>query len=129
MTKPYSEMSAAERLADRIAKNREIDRHIKEKQAAASTPVEVGARRKDPRCEVDNRKLLLAEWLMICGLQNPRGKAHGRSTPVNGKAEIRAGIFSKSEKNLFFLDVGGVNGSGFTAASTINCHLPLIVDH
>jgi len=46
MSKPYNEMSAAERLADRIAKNREIDRHIKEKQAAASTPVEVGARRK-----------------------------------------------------------------------------------
>ena len=46
MTKPYSEMSAAERLADRIAKNREIDRRAKENQSAASTPVEVSGRRK-----------------------------------------------------------------------------------
>jgi hypothetical protein len=46
MTKPYSEMSAAERLADRIAKNREIDRRVKENQSAASAPAEVSARRK-----------------------------------------------------------------------------------
>jgi hypothetical protein len=46
MTKPYSEMSAAERLADRIAKNREIDRRVKENQSAASTPAEVGGRQK-----------------------------------------------------------------------------------
>lgn len=46
MSKPYSEMTAAERLADRIAKNREIDRRIKEDQSAASTPPEVVSRRK-----------------------------------------------------------------------------------
>ena len=46
MSKPYSEMSAAERLADRIAKNREIDRRIKENQSAASTPAEIGDRQK-----------------------------------------------------------------------------------
>jgi hypothetical protein len=46
MTKPYSEMSAAERLADRIAKNREIDRRVKENQSAAGTPAEVGGRQK-----------------------------------------------------------------------------------
>ena len=46
MSKPYSEMTAAERLADRIAKNREIDRRAKEEQSAANTPVEVGRRRK-----------------------------------------------------------------------------------
>jgi hypothetical protein len=46
MTKPYSEMSAAERLADRIAKNREIDRRAKESQSAASAPAEVSSRRK-----------------------------------------------------------------------------------
>jgi hypothetical protein len=46
MTKPYSEMSAAERLADRIAKNREIDRRVKEEQSAASTAAEVGGRQK-----------------------------------------------------------------------------------
>jgi hypothetical protein len=39
-------MSAAERLADRIAKNRQIDRRAKENQTAASTPAEVGARQK-----------------------------------------------------------------------------------
>jgi hypothetical protein len=46
MTKPYSEMSAAERLADRIAKNREIDRRAEENQSAASAPAEVASRRK-----------------------------------------------------------------------------------
>jgi hypothetical protein len=39
-------MTAAERLADRIAKNREIDRRVSEKQSAASTPAEVGAKQK-----------------------------------------------------------------------------------
>ena len=46
MTKLYSEMSAAERLVDRIAKNREIDRRVKESQKAASTPAAIGSRRK-----------------------------------------------------------------------------------
>ena len=46
MSKPYSEMSAAERLTDRIAKNREIDRRVKENQSAASTPAAVGGRQK-----------------------------------------------------------------------------------
>jgi hypothetical protein len=46
MSKPYSQMNAAERLADRIAKNHEIDRRIKENQSAASTPAEVGRRQK-----------------------------------------------------------------------------------
>jgi hypothetical protein len=32
MDKKYSEMTVAERLADRIAKNREIDRRVKESQ-------------------------------------------------------------------------------------------------
>jgi hypothetical protein len=39
-------MTAAERLADRIAKNREIERRVKESQSGASTPVEVGRRQK-----------------------------------------------------------------------------------
>ena len=46
MSKTYSEMTAAERLADRIAKNREIDRRVKESQSAASAPAEVRGRRK-----------------------------------------------------------------------------------
>lgn len=46
MSKPYTEMTAAERLADRIAKNREIDRRVSESQSAASAPVEVGRRQK-----------------------------------------------------------------------------------
>jgi hypothetical protein len=46
MSKPYNEMTPAERLADRIAKNREIDRLVKESQSAASAPAEVGGRRK-----------------------------------------------------------------------------------
>jgi hypothetical protein len=46
MSKPYSEMSAAERLVDRIKKNQEIDRRIKENQSAASTPAEIRGRQK-----------------------------------------------------------------------------------
>jgi hypothetical protein len=46
MSKTYREMTAAERLADRIAKNREIDRRVKEDQSAASTPADVGRRQK-----------------------------------------------------------------------------------
>lgn len=46
MSKTYSEMTAAERLADRIAKNREIDRRVNERQSAAGTPAEVGGKQK-----------------------------------------------------------------------------------
>jgi hypothetical protein len=46
MSKPYTEMTPAERLADRIAKNREIDRRVQEAKAAESAPVEVRNRRK-----------------------------------------------------------------------------------
>ena len=46
MGKQYSEMTPSERLADRIAKNREIDRRVQEAKAAASAPVEVRTRRK-----------------------------------------------------------------------------------
>jgi hypothetical protein len=46
MSKPYNEMTPAERLADRIAKNRELDRRVEEAKSAASAPVEVRDRRK-----------------------------------------------------------------------------------
>ncbi len=46
MSKPYTEMTAAERLADRIAKNRELDRRVQEAKSAASAPKEVRDRRK-----------------------------------------------------------------------------------
>jgi len=46
MSKPYIEMTPAERLTERIAKNREIDRRIKEEQSAASQPKEVAAKQK-----------------------------------------------------------------------------------
>jgi hypothetical protein len=46
MNKPYSQMTPAERLADRIAKNREIDRLVQEAKSAASAPPEVRQRRK-----------------------------------------------------------------------------------
>jgi hypothetical protein len=46
MSKPYSQMTPAERLADRIAKNREIDRRVQEAKAATTAPVEVRQRRK-----------------------------------------------------------------------------------
>jgi hypothetical protein len=46
MSKPYSQMTPSERLADRIAKNREIDRRAQEANATAGAPVEVRNRRK-----------------------------------------------------------------------------------
>lgn len=46
MSKPYNQMTPAERLADRIAKNREIDRLVQEAKSAASAPAEVRGRRK-----------------------------------------------------------------------------------
>jgi hypothetical protein len=46
MSKPYSQMTPDERLADRIAKNREIERLVQEAKDAASAPVEVRGRRK-----------------------------------------------------------------------------------
>jgi Holliday junction resolvase-like predicted endonuclease len=46
MSKPYSQMTPSERHADRIAKNREIDRRVQEAKAEASAPVEVRYRRK-----------------------------------------------------------------------------------
>ena len=46
MSKPYNEMTDAERLADRIAKNREIDRRVSESKIAASAPAEVASKQK-----------------------------------------------------------------------------------
>jgi hypothetical protein len=45
MTKPYHEMTPAERLADRIARNREIDKRVLDKKPAV-TPS--GRRAKSP---------------------------------------------------------------------------------
>jgi hypothetical protein len=39
-------MTPAERLADRIAKNREIDRRVSERQSAAGAPAEAGRKPK-----------------------------------------------------------------------------------
>ena len=47
MTKPYHEMTPAERLADRIAKNREIDQRVSDRQpllVAKKKPNEVAQR-------------------------------------------------------------------------------------
>ena len=46
MSKPYSQMTPSERLADRIAKNREIDRRVQEAKLEANAPAEVRHRRK-----------------------------------------------------------------------------------
>ena len=48
MSKKYSEMTPAERLADRIAKNREIERRVQENQSAvrAAAAPAAGSSRK-----------------------------------------------------------------------------------
>jgi hypothetical protein len=43
MTKPYHLMTPAERLADRISKNREIDRRVEDRKSEPTRPT---ARRK-----------------------------------------------------------------------------------
>jgi hypothetical protein len=46
MNKPYIQMTADERVADRIAKNRESDRRAQEAKNAASAPAEIHDKRK-----------------------------------------------------------------------------------
>jgi hypothetical protein len=46
MSKPYSQMTADERVADRIAKNRESERRAQEPKNAASASAEVRDSRK-----------------------------------------------------------------------------------
>jgi hypothetical protein len=46
MSKPYSEMTPAERLADRIAKNREIEQRVRENQSSAKTPTRASGKQK-----------------------------------------------------------------------------------
>lgn len=55
-SKPYSEMTAAERLADRIAKNREIDRRVSDTRATAATtkkPSAIASRQTAVRSVLD----------------------------------------------------------------------------
>lgn len=53
MTKPYQEMTSAERLADRIAKNREIDRRVQDNKASFKKPAEIAGRQKAVRSVLD----------------------------------------------------------------------------
>lgn len=60
MTKPYHEMTPAERLSARIAKNREIDQRVQDKKPAeAATPAakkqrgSIGIQAKAPRNTLD----------------------------------------------------------------------------
>ncbi len=46
MSKSYIQMTPDERLADRIAKNRESERRAQEAQSAASAPTDVRDKRK-----------------------------------------------------------------------------------
>lgn len=53
MTKSYQEMTPAERLADRIAKNREIEQRVAANKAAPSKPAAVASRQKAVRSVLD----------------------------------------------------------------------------
>ncbi len=46
MGKTYQEMTASEKLADRIAKNREIDKRVSETRQAAKAVPEIRGRQK-----------------------------------------------------------------------------------
>lgn len=53
MTKSYQEMTSAERLADRIAKNREIERRVQDTKASVKKPAEIAGRQKAVRSVLD----------------------------------------------------------------------------
>lgn len=53
MTKSYQEMTPAERLADRIAKNREIDQRVAATKASPSKPAAISSRQKAVRNVLD----------------------------------------------------------------------------
>lgn len=53
MSKPWNEMTPAERMADRIAKNREIDRRVSEKVVTKETPRSAGSTKKAARNVLD----------------------------------------------------------------------------
>jgi hypothetical protein len=52
MAKSWSEMTPAERMADRIAKNREIDQRVSQK-IADKKPTEIASRQKSVRNVLD----------------------------------------------------------------------------
>ena len=74
MSKPYSEMTAAERLADRIAKNREIDRRVKESQDAAKAPPEVRSKQKAARDALEEFQRIKKEHGIDAASDFIRGK-------------------------------------------------------
>jgi hypothetical protein len=56
MAKPWHEMTPAERMADRIAKNREIDQRVSEKidsNVSKATPRSIGTRQKAAKNVLD----------------------------------------------------------------------------
>jgi hypothetical protein len=53
MSKPWSEMTPAERMADRIAKNREIDQRVSQKILSEKKSGEVATRQKAVRNVLD----------------------------------------------------------------------------
>jgi hypothetical protein len=53
MSKSWSEMTPAERMADRIAKNREIDQRVSQKILAEKKPAEIASRSKAVRNVLD----------------------------------------------------------------------------
>jgi hypothetical protein len=52
-SKPYFEMTASERLADRIARNREIDRRVEDNKVSNKKSSEVTSRQKTVRSVLD----------------------------------------------------------------------------
>lgn len=75
MSKPYSQMTAAERLADRIAKNREIDRLVEEAKTAAGAPKEVREKRKAAANALEEFQRIKREQGIDAASEFVRGKS------------------------------------------------------
>ncbi len=68
-------MTAAERLADRIAKNREIDRLVEEAKTAAGAPKEVREKRKAAANALEEFQRIKREQGIDAASEFVRGKS------------------------------------------------------
>jgi hypothetical protein len=80
-SKPWLEMTPAERLADRIAKNREIDQRVSqrvvpEKKRGATSSNEIGARSKAVRNALDKFQQIKATQGVDAASEYVRNRAN-----------------------------------------------------
>lgn len=85
MSKPWHEMTPAERLADRIAKNREMEKRISQRvipeRKAAAASSEIASRSKAVRNALDRFQQIKATQGMDAASEYVRDRAGLEKTP------------------------------------------------